>query len=237
MAAASASGAFSAWATLPWACDTSADAEVHAQQLRQQIARLLLRQVVARAQHAHKRQRTRADLPTGHAGGQRCAVWLAAARASTAVQTVLINPRLDRRHIEDLVAQRLAVGMYRGAALAHRRRWALDDAVDLGFVERGPEAALVARLRTAFAPAGSTLGTVAAGRAVGRRRLGRIARLQLQPLLQQRHLLEKLGNLQRLRLDHFMALPQRCRHGRRRSRHSHRTPLVFLNVAMHSPSV
>ena len=117
MAAASASGAFSAWATLPWACETSANAEIHAQQLRQQVAGLLLRQVVARAQHAHQRQRTWADLPAGNPGRKCRAVRLAAARASTAVQAVLINPRLDRRHIKDLVAQRLAIGV-----LGHRTR-------------------------------------------------------------------------------------------------------------------
>ena len=105
---------------------------------------------------------------------------------------------------------------------------------DLRIVQRGPEAALVTRLRTVFAHAGSTLGTVAAGRAVGRWRLGRIARIWLQPLLPLRHLLEKLGNLQRLHLDHFMALPQRCRHGR--------TALfpattAFINVTVHSQSI
>ena len=106
--------------------------------------------------------------------------------------------------------------------------------IDQRLVQRGPEAALVAHLRATLASAGAALGAVADGRAIGRRGLGRIARIQLQPFLQQRHLLAKLGNLQRLRLDHLMALPQGCWLAKT---HLFLGPTIFIKATVHPHSL
>lgn len=87
----------------------------------------------------------------GSAGAARCArvdrlveqygwkartVWLGEPRAVPAVEPVFFDPRFDRRHVEDLVAHRLAIGLYRRTAFAHWRRRAANIAVDLGFIQQ-----------------------------------------------------------------------------------------------------
>jgi hypothetical protein len=177
--------------------------------------------VVVRAQRAHQCQRLRADLPTGHACGQRRPVRLSAARATSGIAAVFVDLRLDRRHIEELVAIRLVgdIGQRR-TAVAELDRRAVGDWVDLQFIEHRPGTALVARLRSALAAAGTPLCPVGTGRAVRGRQLGRVLGVQAQPLLQHGQLLVLQGELLSQQIDlvgqqvnHDMALRHRVRIG------------------------
>ena len=174
-----------------------------------------------RAQRAHQRQGSRANLSAGHACGQRPPVRLATTRATSGIAPVFMHLRLDRRHIEHLVTNRL-VGDHghRCPTVAELGRRAGDDFVDLGFIQHRPGTALVAHLRPALAAAGAPLGPVGAGRAVRRWWLGRVLRVQRQPLLQHSKCLPLQGelptqaiNFKGQQVNHHMALRHRARLG------------------------
>ena len=126
-----------------------------------------------RAQGADQRQRSGPDLPAGHTCGQCAPMRLAAARATTRIAAVLVYLRLEGRwNIEHLVAYGL-VGQrhHRRAAYADLGRRAVDDLINLGFIEQRASTALVPCLRTALAHAGPALRPVAAGWPIGGGRL------------------------------------------------------------------
>jgi hypothetical protein len=236
-AAICATGSASACASLPCACETSADAEVQAEQLRQQVANLGLREVVLRAQHAYERQRPRPDLAAGHTRGQRPTMGLAAAAAPARIAPVLVHLSLHRRHIEHLVAQRLlGHGVHRRAAFAHRHRRALDDAINLALIEHGPATALVPGLGAALAQAGTALRPVAFAGAVRGRRLRGVARIEIEPLLHHLQLLLQLGQPLQQHLDHQMTLGHRLGQ-RQRQRLTARARLRLLRGIDHARSV
>ena len=93
------------------------------------------------------------------------------------------DSRRRDRDAEDLVTQRLAIGLHRCTALANIGRRVVDDLIDLALVEQRAKGSLVPLLCFSFTLALPALGPIAAGRAVRGRRLGRILRVQLQPLL------------------------------------------------------
>ena len=102
----------------------------------------------------------------------------------------------------------------------HRFGLAVHDAVDLGGIKHRAAVTLVAELRPALALAGPTLCPLACAWPIRRRRLSRIARVQVDPLLQHLNLgLQRaqqfaLGPDQGMAVDH--GLRQRCRAPRRR---------------------
>ena len=167
-----------------------AHTEIHPHHPGQQVTNLVLCQVIVRAQRAHQRQGVRADLPAGHPRRQGRPVHLAAARATPRIAPVFVHLRLDRRHIEHLVADRLiGYRLHRSPTVAALGRLAVDDPVHLRLIQQLALTALVAHLRSALARTGTALGTVGTGWAVRSGRLGRVLGIQLQPLLQNRQLL------------------------------------------------
>lgn len=138
-------------------------AEVHPPHLRQQVADLLLRQVVLRAQHPHQRQRPRPDLPAWYPGRQHAAHCLAAHLALAAVDAVLVHLGLYLlRHVEHLVAQRLALAGHLAAAFALRWRRAVGDPLHLRLFQQRPVRPGMAALGAALAPADASLTPVLA---------------------------------------------------------------------------
>lgn len=87
------------------------------------------------------------------------------------------------------------------AAVAHRLGLALHDVVDFALVEHGAGVALVAQLGPAFALADAARRTTAAARAIRGRRLGRVVRIEVDALLQGRHLRVQFAQQQRLRTE------------------------------------
>jgi hypothetical protein len=138
-----------------------ADAEVHAGDLGQQVADLELGEVVVRTERADQRQRARPDLAGRNACRQCGAVLLATAHAAAGAQAVLTDEGPYRRHVEDLMAQRLVVGDNRCTALTGLGWRAVDDLIDFALVEQRAKASLVALLGAARPLAGAALGPIA----------------------------------------------------------------------------
>ena len=127
------------------------------------------------------------------------------------MEPVLVDDRLHRRDVEDLMAlRRLVVGNDRAATPAHGLRPAIVNPVDLAFFHHRAAVALVTGLSTALLRAGPALGPVRPAGAIGRRRLGRIVRVQVDPLLQQRYLRLQLDQHRRLRLNQRVASLDIC---------------------------
>ena len=162
---ASATGAFTASLTLPWARGDRPDTEGEPHQLIEQMADLALGQVIARAQHPDQRQGPRAQMTSGYTRRQAADVALAAARAPAAMQPVLVDDRLHRRDVEDLMAlRRLVIGNDRAAAPALRP--AIVDPVDVAFRNHRAAVPLVTGLGTALLRAGPALGAIRPARAI-----------------------------------------------------------------------
>ena len=121
----------------------------------------------------------------GAASGQ------ATARTREAVTAVLGDDRPDRRHVPDLMTQRLRViAIQRLLAMAAGRRFAVVDGV--GVIDEGALDLGVSELTARFV-VGRRLGWGAfQGRRVGRGRLGGIGGVLVEALLEFRHLLMKL---------------------------------------------
>jgi hypothetical protein len=81
------------------------------------------------------------------------------------------------------VALGLVGQLHGGAAPAHRFGLAVHDAVDLGGIQHRAAVTLVAGLRPALALAGPTLCPLACAWSIRGRRLGRMARVQVDPML------------------------------------------------------
>ena len=134
---------------------------------------------------------------------------LAAALAAAAVEAVFVDLRAHGRHLKDLVALRLIRQLDMPTALAQPIGLAVHQAIN--FVEHGAGVSLVARLGAALALTGPALRPIAVTRTVGRRWLGRVVGIELDPLLQDHQSRLQLAKQKRLRLDDRMAFGQRLR--------------------------
>ena len=119
---------------------THAETQAHQliYQLIEKVADLALREVIPRAQHAHKGQRPGSELTLGHAGRQQPCMRLAAACTAAAVEAVFADLRAHRRDLEDLMALRLEGQLDLAATFTNRLGLAVHKAAYLGFVEHGP---------------------------------------------------------------------------------------------------
>ena len=126
------------------------------------------------------------------------------------MQPVLVDDRLHRRDVEDLMAlRRLVVGNDRAATPAHGLGPAIVNPVDLAFLDHRAAVPLVTGLGTALLRAGPALGPVRAARAIGGRGLRGVVRVQVDPLFERLHPFKQL-------LDQRMALRHRPGKGRNR---------------------
>ena len=171
--------------------------------------------------------------PLGTPAGRRARCGLPHAVQRPALQPVLVDARPHRRHVEHLVAQRLAISLNRAAALARLGRRALDDAVDLALGQQRSKGAAVSRLATTPAPADPPPGALAPPGAIRRRRLRGVARVELQALFEPGQPLLRLRELPPQLLDDLVALRHRLRLVRVRPGRC----LGRCVVTLHPPSV
>lgn len=141
-------------------------AEVQAQRVRQRVSDLPLRQVKARAHHADQCERPWADLAAGHTRGQCRPMAPSALSAHSAVEPIFDHLGHDRRNVEHLVAQRLALHAAAAATVAHLHRCAVVDGIDFGLGQQCAVRAGVSLLGATLALTCASLGSVAASRAI-----------------------------------------------------------------------
>ena len=175
---------------------THAETQAHQliYQLIEKVADLALREVIPRAQHAHKGQRPGSELTLGHAGRQQPCMRLAAACTAAAVEAVFADLRAHRRNLEDLMALRLEGQLDLAATFTNRLGLAVHKAAYLGFGEHGPAVALVPRLRAALGITGAALHSIELAGPVRRWRLGGVVGIQTNALFEPLHAFDQQGN-------------------------------------------
>ena len=155
------------------------------EQVGGQLADRPLAQAVAPGQDAEDGPQPGAERPGGHARRQGRTGRGAAAGAGQAMEPVLVHHRLDRRHLGDLVPERLGVVAVQGvAAPAAVRRLALDDLAELLGRDQRPGVTAMAGLPAPLLARGGGRGPSLDRGGIGRGGLGGVGGVLAEPLLQ-----------------------------------------------------
>ena len=155
------------------------------EQIGSQLADGSLAEAIRPGQDAEDGPEPGAERPGGHARRQRGAGRGAASRAHQAMEPVFVHRRLDRRHLGDLMPQRLGIVAPEVESTAAATRWpALDDLPDSLGRDQGSWVMAMAGLPTPLlARGGGRRSALDRGR-VGRRGLGGVGGVGVEPLFQ-----------------------------------------------------
>ncbi len=169
----------------PLAPADRAGGDRQAQQVEGQLTDRPLAHAIAAGQDAEDRPQPRPERPGGHARRQRRTGRSPTARAGQAMEPVLVDHRLDRRHFGDLMADRLGVvAVERLAAGPAHGGLALEDLTELIRRDQGPGLAAMSGLAASLLPRGGRRRPSLDRGRVGRRRLGRVGGVLVDPLFQ-----------------------------------------------------
>ena len=156
-----------------------------AEQVEGQLADRPLAQAVGPGQDAEDRPQPGAERPGGHARRQGRTGRGAAAGAGQAMEPVLVHHGPDRRHLGDLMPDRLGVVAGEGvAAPAALRRLALDDLAELLGRDQGAGMAMMAGLPAPLLARGGGRGPSLDRGGIGGGRPGGVGGVLAEPLLQ-----------------------------------------------------
>lgn len=161
------------------------DGDRQAEQVEGELADRSLAQAVAPGQDAEDRPEPWPERPGGHARRQGRTGGGAAAGAGQAMEPVFVHHGGNRRHLGDLMSERLGVLTGQGVtAPAAFRRLAVDDLSELLGRDQGSGVVTMAGLSAPLLPRGrSRRSSFDRGR-VGRRGLGGVGGVLVDPLLQ-----------------------------------------------------
>ena len=161
------------------------DGDREPEQVGGQLADRSLAEAIGPGEHAEDRSQPGAERPGGDARRQGGAGRGAAMRALQPMEAVLVHRRLDRRHLGDLVPQRLGVvAVEIVAAATATRRLALEDLPESFGRDQSPGVMAMAGLPAPLAARGGGRRPALDRGRVGRRGLGGIRGVLAEPLLQ-----------------------------------------------------
>jgi hypothetical protein len=208
-----------------------------AEQVADQLLDLPLAETVAAGESGQHRLQIRAEASRGYPRGETSAGGHAALGAAQTVESVLVDQRLDLRQFGDLVNQGSRVITGQGvAAAAAIRGPALGDRSHLLRWDQAAQRPAMSRLPTPFSTRGRGRRLAFQPDGVGRRRLGGIGGIELEPGLEIADPLLQLGDPRLVRLQDNQdgglglrrhRIPERFRDGRLSDHDNDITKLLY----------